>query len=398
MTARAYETSHPWITFALPLELRGTPELWALLGQCQAKFEQLAGVLIDPAVASKLTVMYIVRGAAASTQIEGNPLTEEHLRAAIDHRGDVPQAHEYHQREQLNIVEACNAFVTTLESGKRLEISVDQIKRLNALVLQGTNYPEEVVPGEISQHSVVVADVYRGAPRSDCLYLLDRLCEFLRSDDFAMGEQFAMAEAILRALVAHLYLAWIHAFGDGNGRTARLMEVQILLNAGVPVPAAHLLSNHYNTTREAYRRELDLASKTRRIVPFLLYALRGLVNELAEQITEVRSYQREIIWNDFLRTKFNDHQKPERRRKELMRLIPRVGGPFTTARLRKLHPAIETLYAGLDQKTISRDVNALLERGLLRPAPNGHLIADQDVLNAFAVRQYPMRPPVARGA
>lgn len=55
--------------------------------------------------------------------------------------------------------------------------------------------------------------------------------------------------AIFKAVVAHLYLAWIHPVGDGNGRTARLVEFQILLSSGVPSPAAHLLSNHYNQTR-----------------------------------------------------------------------------------------------------------------------------------------------------
>ncbi len=38
-------------------------------------------------------------------------------------------------------------------------------------------------------------------------------------------------------------MAWIHPFGDGNGRTARLLEFLILARCGmVPLPAAHLLS------------------------------------------------------------------------------------------------------------------------------------------------------------
>jgi hypothetical protein len=68
--------------------------------------------------------------------------------------------------------------------------------------------------------------------------------------------------AILKAMVAHLYLAWTHPFGDGNGRTARLIEFHILLSAGVPSPAAHLFSNHYNQTRAEYYRQLDRASKS----------------------------------------------------------------------------------------------------------------------------------------
>jgi Fic family protein len=40
--------------------------------------------------------------------------------------------------------------------------------------------------------------------------------------------------AILKAILAHLCLAWIHPFGDGNGRTARLVEFQILIFPGCP--------------------------------------------------------------------------------------------------------------------------------------------------------------------
>ena len=62
-----------------------------------------------------------------------------------------------------------------------------------------------------------------------------------------IGEQ---SIAILRAITAHLYLIWIHPFGDGNGRLARLVEFTILLKSGIPSIAAHLLSNHYNATAE----------------------------------------------------------------------------------------------------------------------------------------------------
>ncbi|NOY75701.1 MAG: hypothetical protein GXP32_07900 [Kiritimatiellaeota bacterium] len=32
--------------------------------------------------------------------------------------------------------------------------------------------------------------------------------------------------------LAHVYIAWIHPFGDGNGKTARLMEFYLLLRSG----------------------------------------------------------------------------------------------------------------------------------------------------------------------
>jgi Fic family protein len=116
----------------------------------------------------------------------------------------------------------------------------------------------------------VVGNVYRGAPAEDCEHLLERLCEWLNGQDFTPREGMDAIYAILKAVVAHLYLAWTHPFGDGNGRTARLIEFHILLSAGVPSPAAHLFSNHYNLTRAEYYRQLDRASKSGDdLIPFL---------------------------------------------------------------------------------------------------------------------------------
>ncbi|MBV9999500.1 MAG: Fic family protein [Verrucomicrobia bacterium] len=106
----------------------------------------------------------------------------------------------------------------------------------------------------------MVGNVYRGAPPDDCPLLVDRLCEWFSSSDFSPLKGLETVYAIVKTVVAHLYLAWIHPFDDGNGRTSRLVEFYLLLHAGIPSPAAHLLSNHYNQTRTEYYRQLRNAS------------------------------------------------------------------------------------------------------------------------------------------
>src|SRR5262249_55582331 len=136
-------------------------------------------------------------------------------------------------------------------------LTVEKIKHYNRLILDGLELQEGVEPGEIRTHSVVVGN-YRGAPAADCEQLLSQLCRWLNSDDFRSDDdaQLRAPLAIVKAAVAHLYLAWIHPFGDGNGRTARLLELQILLSSGFAMPTTQLLSNHYNATRGEYYRQL----------------------------------------------------------------------------------------------------------------------------------------------
>src|SRR6185503_6665915 len=102
---------------------------------------------------------------------------------------------------------------------------------------------------------------------------------------------------LIRAILAHLYIAWIHPFGNGNGRSARLVEVQILTQSGlVPLVSANLLSDYYNKTRERYYAELQRASESRTPAGFIAYAIQGFVEELRAQIRVVKNQYVRVAW------------------------------------------------------------------------------------------------------
>ena len=109
---------------------------------------------------------------------------------------------------------------------------------------------KSVAVGELRQHSVIVGR-YIGAPASECERLVREFCEWLNNDKVAPAgyKRYELAWQVIRSIVAHVNLALIHPYGDGNGRLSRLLEFAILLRAGVPDIAAHLLSNFYNSTR-----------------------------------------------------------------------------------------------------------------------------------------------------
>ena len=68
----------------------------------------------------------------------------------------------------------------------------------------------------------------------------------------------------------------------------------------LPLLAAHLLSNHYNLTRDRYYRELQAASQTSSTHSFLAYAAQGLVDGLREQIDFVREQQLSVSWTNYV--------------------------------------------------------------------------------------------------
>jgi len=387
---RSYEQSHPWITFELQLT-RLTLETWLLLGEAGSKCQHVTGVPLRPQVAKRLHEIYLSKGVHGTTSIEGNTLSEEEVLARVQGELPLPPSREYLGREIDNIVQAANSIVHDVISGSAVELTPDRIAEFNKQILDGLDLEDGVVPGVLRDHSVGVAR-YRGAPAEDLPYLMDHLCRWLNGLTIDDGDM-AFSLAILKAILAHLYIAWIHPFGDGNGRTARLIEFQLLVQAGVPLPAAHLLSDFYNKTRDAYYRCLDRTSKPPYPVEqFIDYGLRGFVDELREQLDVIRREQMNVTWENYVHELFRDMDTPARRRqKHIVLDLPADLQPVSRARLRELSTRIALGYAGKTSKTVTRDLNWLQEMDLIRRTKGG-VIANRQLIQAFLpVRAAPDR-------
>jgi Fic family protein len=383
---RQYEQTHPWINFVATDINEVHPRHWMLMGEARSKCEHLAGAPLKPDVAQQLYKVTLVRGALATTAIEGNTLTEEQARGILDGSYKAPPSRQYQEQEVRNLLEALQHIHDRITAGENIRLTTELICEFNHQVLKGTLLAEGVVPGEIRTDSVVVG-TYRAAPAEDCLYLLDRLVGWLNGPTFVHEDpeiQFALI--IAKAVYAHLYLAWIHPFGDGNGRTARLAEFVILAGCGqVPVPAAHLLSNHYNLTRDRYYQELALASKQqgKNTLGFLSYAIEGFIDGIREAIGMVRVQQIEVAWVNYVHERFTSLPNTEAsdRERSLVLAMP-MAAPVSRDDLEGLSPKIAKLYAGKGPRVLSRDLNKLGQLKLIAKVGRGYQ-ARADVVQAF---------------
>ena len=366
---RTYERTHPWINFTADLS-QAHPKLWIMLGECQSKCEHLSKAPLRPETARALHRIYLAKGVQATTGIEGNTLTEEQVLQHIDGKLSLPPSAAYLQQEIDNILQACNETLKQVAAGNPPRLSVERIQYLNACVLNKLYLAEDVEPGELRTYSVVVGNVYRGAPAEDGAYLLDRLCAWLNGPDFlppVSMEPYGTVFALLRAIVAHLYLAWIHPFGDGNGRTARLVEFEILTVAGLPSPVTHLLSSHYNFTRTEYYRQLDMASKSNGdILPFISYAVQGFLDGLRDYVEKVWEQHYDIVWQSYVYDRFRSHSgEVHKRRRSLVLDLSSAGEAKTKAQISALTPELARAYAQKTDKTLGRDLNELIKMDLL---------------------------------
>ncbi len=378
---RTYEKTHSWLTFQFDLRLIEY-ETWIALGEAKSKCEHISGIPLRPAVAQQLNMVYLAKGVLATTAIEGNTLTESEVIKHLEGKLKLPPSKKYLSKEIDNIIAACDKIANDILIRDKAEISVEKIKNYNKLVLEGLSLNEPIVPGQVRTYSVGVGR-YRAAPAEDCEYLLQKLCSWLNK--FQIPENNRITFGILKAIIAHIYFVWTHPFGDGNGRTARLIEFQILLEAGIPTPAAHLLSNFYNQTRAEYYRQLDKTTKKKgNISDFIEYASTGFVDQLKEQLDIIRLQQWDIVWRNYVHEMFKDQttEAAVRQRRLALDLSFTTDESIRISKIPEISTRMAAAYAKKIRKTMVRDVNKLISMGLMERTKDG-VRAKREVILAF---------------
>lgn len=391
-----YLKTHPWITFRVNLADRVIPsDFWILLGEAKSKCEHLANAPLLPDLAKHLHQISLIKGVRGTVAIEGNTLSEDQIQQQINGTLTLPPSQEYLATEVRNVIQAVNDIAQRVAREEITVLSVELIKEFNQNVLKGLELGEGIVPGQIRASSFGVAH-YRGAPASECQHLLERLCAWLNGPDFESppgGQDKTLITAIIKAILAHLYIEWIHPFGDGNGRTGRLLEFVILINAGVPSPAAHLLSNHYNLTRTEYYRQLDLSSRSNgNVVPFLHYAIQGFVDGLREHLEAVRYQQWQLTWVNHVFDSFKGKSSPsDDRRRHLVLDMSKDHQLIPLNQLTEISPRVATAYATKTQKTLLRDLKTLMGLDLIESKDGGYKTKIGKVIALLPYRH--IRPP-----
>ena len=357
-----------------------------LLGQCYAYIKSILNTPIRPEHHRLLLSLSLNKGALATTAIEGNTLTEEEL-AIIQSGKNIAPSRKYQQQEVENILKAFNTILEKLVREKKPDIiSVNLIQSFHKMVGENIGEPFGGSPGQLRRQNVIVGNVYRPPSFEKVEELVKKLCDWLLRDFHYMHEQ-NFDEAVLEAIIVHVYIAWIHPFMDGNGRTARLLEFYLLLRAGVPSIASHILSNHYNDTRTEYYRHLQHASETGDLKEFIQYALLGFRDGLEKVIELIHKEQTELTWKNHVHDITEKMQNEEKYRKTARRLrqlayyIP-ADRFYKIEEIRILNTKIAGEYQNLSLVTLRRDLELLVEKELLKVEKNKYR-ANHELLHNF---------------
>jgi Fic family protein len=341
---------------------------WIQIGECLSKIEHISKIPLKPNISEEMHRVYLIKGVQATTAIEGNTLTEEEVRLRVENKLKLPPSKEYLGKEVDNITFLCNEIKDKkIVEEKEHLINVKDIQYYNKKILEEIPVAEHVNPGEFRKCSVVIGN-YRGPDYNDVPILMEKYCEWLNTTNFTVCEDRPALNSIIKAIAAHVYFVLIHPFGDGNGRTARMIEFYILLSSGFPSPTAQLLSNHYNATRNEYYRELENATKTRELTSFITYAVRGFLDSLREQLDYIFKFVFDLSWESYIYEVFREHKHNEvttKRRRTLVLELSKAEKPVVFEELLSLSRSIIDAYRNKTRKTLSRDLHEIEAIGLI---------------------------------
>lgn len=160
-----------------------------------------------------------------STALEGSTLTQEQTFDVLYNPEFKVDAEVVHILENKDLYNAL--IYTEQEAKKQTELSQINIQTIADLICKNTKGIHQSALGQfdISKGEYRNVNVYRG--RGGKSYLKHQLVGKemnLFEQEFSQLQQTSFQNQFEEACLAHFKLLTIHPFGDGNGRTARLIQ------------------------------------------------------------------------------------------------------------------------------------------------------------------------------
>lgn len=295
----------------------------------------------------------MARSARGSNSIEGYNSSDEDAAAIID--GEAPFEADPETRQAIAGYRDAMTYVVQVAPTR---VDVSMLKALHFMMLK---HDLSVHPGRWRPGAVRVSDpegntVYDAPHRDEIDGLIDEMLAQIAD---------STAPPIVTAAMAHLNLALIHPFSDGNGRMARCLQTLVLASDGVLSPVFSSIEEYLGRHTEAYHQVLTETAAgawspwgdARTWMEFCLTAHYRQASLLRRRIDET-----EALWDRCEQIS------------AAHRLPARTVGPLTDSargwRLtRSLYVRVVESSAGekINAATATRDLAAMAKAGLLVP-------------------------------
>lgn len=247
-------------------------------------------------------------------------------------------------------------------------ISREMICEIQQIVTHNTINTEDVGVFR-DNNEIVVADATTGAiqhtppDHREIGEMIGAFCRFANYDDEEAGKPDGISiHPIIKGIILHYLIGYIHPFADGNGRTARTIFYWYLLSRGYWLFEYMAISRAIQRTKKQYARayqqtrhdEMDLTYFINYNLSCINEALQDLLHYIEEKQAEqkrARSISRKVPGIN------------ERQADILRTMIEQADEYFTIRQIMQMHAVV--------YETARTDLLTLLERGFIRKEKRG---------------------------
>lgn len=292
----------------------------------------------------------LARAIQGSNSIEGYNVSLDDAVAAV--AGQEPLEAATEAWMAVNAYRDAMTYVVQLAEDPHFEYTRSLIRSLHFMMIK---YDLDKSPGRWRPGPVFVFNerthdtVYTGPDAMQVSDLMGEFTKHLR----ASGDEPAM----VRAAMAHLNLAMIHPFRDGNGRMARCVQTLVLAREGIVAPPFWSIEEYLGDNTEAYYQVLaDVGQGSwhpdNDARPWVRFVLTAHYNQAQTALRRAQEAERrwEVMSQEVVRRGL-----PER-------ATPAVFNAAMGFRLR--NPTYREA-ADVTDSVAGRDLKALVEAGLL---------------------------------
>ena len=152
------------------------------LGECEALLKAICNTPLRPDNHKAMLGVALVRGAQATTAIEGNTLTDEEIEQIRAGQKNLPPSREYQEREVDNILKALSTIMDELATDQHYgEVTTSLIKRFHVMVGDGIGENFDATPGQLRRRNVTVGP-YRAPSFETVPEMLEEFCGWIEKE------------------------------------------------------------------------------------------------------------------------------------------------------------------------------------------------------------------------
>jgi Fic family protein len=335
----------------------------------------------DETVRRSYRIGQLIEEAINSSVLEGARLTTRAQAKAMILNGRDPKSHG--ERMVVNNYRAMRRLLELADT----DLSVNELLEIHAILGDGA-LDSDNCAGRLRRDDehvrvvdAVTGDVWFVPPPAEQLpELLEKMLAFANS-----VAPKAFVHPLIRAIVLHFWLAYLHPFVDGNGRMARALFYWHMLRSGYDFAQYLSISGPIDRSRRSYYiafaySETDGGD----ITYFVLHQLKVLRAATDELFAHLRQRSVRLVQ---LAEAISSEELNHRQQAALSALIRAPHQPLTANGHAAAH--------GVTYLTARKDLLELESRGYLRRVKTGktnNFMATDDLLRQFAATSSPRRP------